>query len=301
MISGLSSSGIATAIRTAGRARETMDTMSRQIATGQRVSSVKDDGAAWARAAGLESQKVQAQVRSGFHTANLRQVAQAQMAVDDGTRSTFDRMAGLIRQAMTLPAGSSARQQLATEYAEELLTLDGMRTTTGPIDSGMGTQPDGHWGIQGPASDPVLAGRTIWTTLATSPEDNGWQATDPLSNGQPYGSANLTGGTQPQLEAALRTVERFRDATISGALMLNGRRLQWLDRVDDLSRREIDTLDTAIGSLTDADLGKASAARAQAETRQQLALATVRRAISAYSSFATGLLGNAQRTQRALA
>jgi flagellin-like hook-associated protein FlgL len=47
---GIPSSGIASAVRTAGKARATMDTMARQIATGQRVSSVKDDGAAWARA-----------------------------------------------------------------------------------------------------------------------------------------------------------------------------------------------------------------------------------------------------------
>lgn len=57
MTSDLSSSGIASSIRTASQARATMETMGRQIATGQRVSSVKDDGAARARAVQLRVQK----------------------------------------------------------------------------------------------------------------------------------------------------------------------------------------------------------------------------------------------------
>ena len=59
-----------------------------------------------------------------------------------------------------------------------------------------------------------------------------------------------------------------------------------------------DRLDTAIGSLTDADLGQVSAARAQADTRQQLALDTIKTALTAYGNYAGGLLGNVQRTQR---
>jgi flagellin-like hook-associated protein FlgL len=61
-----------------------------------------------------------------------------------------------------------------------------------------------------------------------------------------------------------------------------------------------DRLEAAAASLTDADLGKASMARAQAETRQQLALNTVRQALSAYGAYAGGLLGNVQRSQRGL-
>lgn len=46
-----------------------------------------------------------------------------------------------------------------------------------------------------------------------------------------------------------------------------------------------DRLEAAAGPLTDADLAKASAARAQVETRQQLALSTAHLAISAYGTF----------------
>jgi flagellin-like hook-associated protein FlgL len=45
MIGGLTSS-LSLAQRTASKASATMDDMTRQIATGQRVSSVKDNGAA---------------------------------------------------------------------------------------------------------------------------------------------------------------------------------------------------------------------------------------------------------------
>ena len=54
------------------------------------------------------------------------------------------------------------------------------------------------------------------------------------------------------------------------------------------------------GSLVDADLGKASTARAAAEARQELALLTVRRAIATYGAYADGLFANVRRTQRAI-
>jgi flagellin-like hook-associated protein FlgL len=62
-----------------------------------------------------------------------------------------------------------------------------------------------------------------------------------------------------------------------------------------------DRLEAAAETLTEADLGKASTALRQAETRQQLALSTVRQALNAYGAYAGGLLGNVQRTQRAIA
>jgi flagellin-like hook-associated protein FlgL len=72
-------------------------------------------------------------------------------------------------------------------------------------------------------------------------------------------------------------------------------------RIDSLRQNNSimnDSAQSALGSLTDADLGRVSTARAQADTRQQLALDTIKTAISAYGNFAGGLLGNVQRTQQ---
>ncbi|MFM1976510.1 MAG: hypothetical protein RL145_1356, partial [Pseudomonadota bacterium] len=57
MLDGLRSS-IALAQRTATKASETLTSTTRQIATGQRVSSVKDDGAAWTQAVALKADAV---------------------------------------------------------------------------------------------------------------------------------------------------------------------------------------------------------------------------------------------------
>jgi flagellin-like hook-associated protein FlgL len=70
--------------------------------------------------------------------------------------------------------------------------------------------------------------------------------------------------------------------------------------VGTINQKLMDTLEQQASALTDADLGRASATRTQAETRQQLALATVRQALDAYGAYAGGLLANVQRTQRGL-
>jgi flagellin-like hook-associated protein FlgL len=70
------------------------------------------------------------------------------------------------------------------------------------------------------------------------------------------------------------------------------------DRIIDRAEKKADRLTLAAETLTEADLGKVSAARAQADTRQQLALQTIQQALTAYGNYAGGLLGNVQRTQR---
>jgi flagellin-like hook-associated protein FlgL len=299
MIPGLSSSsGIASAMRTASQARATMDTMARQIATGQRVSSVKDDGAAWARTAALRAQQVEADTRRDFLAPALLQVIHNQNAHDGAVSATLSQMGDILRQAMGHAAGSQSRQRLAAEYAAILASHSTMTGATGMIETGAGSQADGNWGVRGPAADTEVGIFTVWTTLGSSPGANGWPTWDWAGNGMPYGTIDVLNATQAQLSAGLTTLESFQRVNITGAQMRNGRNEDRLDRVVRNAEATSQRLDGAIGALTDADLGKASAARAQAETRQQLAIATVRQAISTYAGFATGLLGNVQRTQR---
>jgi flagellin len=296
MIGGLSSS-LALAQRTATKARATMDTMARQIATGQRVSSVKDDGAAWARAAGLKSQKATNEARTHI-VANLKTVADIQSAQDSLSFASYDQFTDIIVAARALLPGSSGRQALAADWARTLEAIAGARSTNGAIVSGSTTQADGRWGVQGPQSDPLFANQTVWTVTGASLTDYGWQTRDWAFSGVPLVSVDIANGSDANLGNGLANVQAAKDLLIQAHSNSSD---SWLDRTADFIKQDDARLDTAIGSLTDADLGAASTQLRQSETRQQLALDTISRAISAYGNFAGGLLGNVQRTQRAIA
>jgi microcystin-dependent protein len=299
MLSGLSSS-LSTAMRTAGTARATMDTMTRQIATGQKVASVKDDGAVWTRAAGLKSQKAQLAGRE-FMTSALRVASTIQEAQNLTARESFARIRDIFVSAAGHPAGSPARAALRQAFDREIETLNQATTPNGPIDSGLASWPAG-WGVQTSAADPLLAGEVVFTLngLGFGPGGHGWTTfVDPPFTGS-IASMDVANGTQEAMTEGIR----YADYWLNSHLPFHERETAddqtWLDRVERWSELEENRIDTAIGSLTDADLGKASTARANAETRQQLALQTVQQAISAYGNYASGLLGNVARTQRGI-
>jgi flagellin len=307
MIAGLSSSGIATAIRTAGRARETMDTMSRQIATGQRVASVKDDGAAWTRANAARADKVQWEGRRMLAD-RLDLSMQHTKGVVEAHQDIASRLRQVALSATTLPAGSDARRNLQAEW--DALIAAGKSTAAGTnpgfADDNVYQSTGAGVGMDVSAHDAYWAGN-LYAARSNSVDWTGHYSFVNAGLGITVAldTVDILNGSQAHLQQAMGTA-----SVISGE-SFNTWNAGWqrqigadealLERKRDDITRQLDRLDSSIGSLTDADLGKASAARAQADTRQQLALATVRQAISAYSSFATGLLGNAQRTQRALA
>ena len=307
MISGLSSSGIATGIRTAGNARATMDTMARQIATGQRVASVKDDGATWARAAALRSQKVNEAFRLDALSridAGLQET-QAQM---DSRVELLQQFKALAEQARALPVGSSARQALQAQWTALVPGGAVYNVARSVFDNndGYGNEADGIPGI-GVRFTGTGDGFLENQRWAVATQGGNWFTTfGPPDRPVRISDVNLVTANDAAIDDAL--------LTINSMLGLSGNPMGWsvgwavqtgADRrmvaeISDITHRNLDRLSGAISTLTDADLGEASAARALAETRQQLALSTVRQAISAYGSFAGGLLGNVQRTQRGI-
>jgi flagellin len=288
MISGLGiSSGIASAVRTAAKARATMDTMARQIATGQKVSSAKDDGAAWARAAGLKSQRVHAETRQD-NVAMLNHVAENQSAVLDRAVEVLNALKNIILQARTHPAGQSTRLQLQADWNATIASgFDGEFVPSGIDSSGTGFP----YGVMGNASDPMLATQNIHTWHGRTLGSVAWLST--------LSSVNIASGNTAALDAGLAEAD-LRLTGVLDRVQLSAGNIKSLRRIDDWSAAEIDRLEANIGSLTDADLGKASSARADAEARQQLAMQTVRSAITVYGNMASGLLGNVQRTQRGI-
>jgi flagellin len=286
MISGLSSSGIATAIRTAGRARETMDTMSRQIATGQRVSSVKDDSAAWSRAAGLKSQIAGTQALR----TNLERLQMVFTVNAAATEARMEQIEPLEQNALAaMDPGLSASARAALQAAQSIAPSP--TAAIGAASHDQFSSSGARFTYNNLDADNQLA-VLVTETGATQTFQGSGLATAPVGS--------TTDLSTPATAAAARQLILDSLAHQRSRLAYWGSVSNGLGQLESHLSRAEDRLQAGIGSLTDADLGKASAARAQAETRQQLALSTVRQAISAYSSFATVLLGNVQRTQRAI-
>lgn len=305
MIAGLGiSGGVATAMRSAARARETMDTMTRQIATGQRVSSARDDGAAFTRASELRAQKTQ--YATAIQTLNRVEVGVRQTsAVNDIAIERLDTMRQLVLQAHSSPPNSPARQALQAEWS-------GLVNMPGAFGENYGFANWDNWAGEysmNPA-DPLFDGVRLFAFAGLN---QGWgdfmtQDPDPLG-GRPVriDTINLATATTAQLNDTSTTIDTYQNAwqgwsTRRAAMIgaMTGMDLAMIDGMRDRFSTSMDRLDRQIGTLTDADLGKASAARATAQTRQQISLSTVRQALDTYQAYAGGLLGNVQRTQRAI-
>ena len=280
MISGLSTSGIATAIRTAGQARATMDTMSRQIATGQRVSSAKDDGAAWTRMAALRSSSVERAVnadRLELYAAN----SQAYAAWEEAERRYVELARDIYMRASLYPPGTEQRTRLRAELDQLVSGL------TGDINSSAVTPLQPHAALD--SSHGLLTGLY---GVAKSLGALFTVRIQPAMTAAPLDTAS-SAAVQAQIAFFDTQLATLRTFDQGGGQLAN--RIETSQRIND---RLAKVTDQAAGALVEADLGKASAARATAEARQQLALSTVRQAISTYGNFVGGLLGNVQRTQR---
>ena len=309
MISGLSSSGIASAIRTAGRARETMDTMARQIATGQRVASVKDDGAAWSRANALRSDAATWNWRAA-EASRYQPVADLTSThVEEGLRLQRDALV-ILRHAQNSAPGSEERrrhlgawQDIQGRWGALKVIYDQITTDYGGTRS-MGT-PATEWHLRPwENGDTFLSGHMIpdaWWLSASGSNGPGVGLAGYSPNLRAIdldfmGASTATFATAiTEIQNAASGIARTEGQAAGVSSAYNG-----LWRAETIASVMADKATAAAGSLTEADLGKASAARAQAETRQQLALSTVRQAISTYANFASGLLGNAQRTQQGI-
>jgi flagellin len=290
MIPGLSSSpGIAMAVRTASKARATMDTMSLQIATGQRVASVKDDGAGWSRANAMRTDATASRALA----ASIDMIATGVTVARDSSESLTRVLSDARNVALAADHSGlsvATRQALQAEQSAHQASyafLMNLAQSVVPMTNLYGAP---------------------WEPFATQDEADtlGW--TSRIDGGQSvsyFGHMNLSldfadVSSKPAATASVAAARQLETAFTNRTVQLNGL-VNWLAADTRRLDSQADRLDSAAAHLTEANLGKASTARSQAETRQQLALATVRQAISTYGSFASGLMGNVLSTQRAIA
>lgn len=289
MIGALSNS-LSLAKRTATLARSAAEDYTRQIATGQRVASVKDDGAAWARAVALRSDAVTQRGKADLLSNGIAMNAPLVEVAEAAVRTT-DEMISIILQAMTQSASGPARQSLAAAWTNAVASGDTMMQIGIAARSSDGVP----W-----TADVTTANGTYFRpfTAHTDLEGvlirrSGWNFNTAFAHWQ----TDVLSGSQAALEARLATLQTNR-ANFANAASDNGNTDRQMQAMRTGYGDRADRLAGAAASLTEADLGRTSAGLRKAEVRQQLALDTISRAISAYGSYAGGLLGNVQRTQR---
>ena len=275
MISGLNSSSFATAIRAAGTARKTMDTMTRQIATGQKVASVKDDGAAWARAAELKSTRQEWEARDTLVDRAMPAIDIHLETVENTDRALF-RLQELILAARASVAGSSTRAAIAAEWNEVTEWTQG-HNASNTLQTFVGSGAGSGWvsgGYDIGANDTYFAGQSLNVWPHGSAFHN-WIALQDASRPVALRGFDILNATSAQLSDAQTSAASLRSAAVNH-MRYGATDHRSLNAVRRDIEGNLDRLDTAVGSLTDADMGKASVNLRQAETRQQLANATVR-------------------------
>lgn len=297
MISGLNTSGLSLALRTAERAHKTMDKMATQIATGKKVASVKDDGAAYVRAAALNSQKVVEATRKDFEIPQFRGSLEFTNLANAQHTEFLENLRSILISAQTYPAGSSQRQNIQAEW-NAIISADYMSAAPNPFKND-GWTGHTYWGTILAPNDPATANLTL--LVAPSADVHyGWMS---ASSGGPtiaLATMDLVNASAAQFSQAHQSIDWIRDQQLG--IWNNGTaaHMNTVDRLEKYTEANIDRIDSSISSLTDADMGKVSREYELAETRQSLAYETVKNAIAAYSNKANGVMSNVLNTQRSV-
>jgi flagellin len=251
------------------------------------VASVKDDAAAWARANVARADSAASRSLSDS-LGQIRVGVAAAIAIGEIRVDVLADMRATALAAADPSLSATARQDLQNRFTQlrnaynSELSYTAHDTSIELKNSGGST-----WA---PYSATLGNSDLTWTN-----------ATDGAASSQAFGSVMTVLSTDISSSAAAATTLANVQA-VENQMLQRTAALARIDHLVDADQSRLratsDRLSAISSSLTDADLGRASTARAQAEIRQQLALDTISRAISAYGNFAGGLLGNVQRTQR---
>ncbi|KAF0109673.1 MAG: flagellin [Hyphomonadaceae bacterium] len=168
MISGLNTAGLSLAMRTADRASKTMDKMATQIATGKKVVSVKDDGAAYVRDAAINSDKIRHQTVAE-QMGRVNAIQDVSIASMDAFLNATIKGRELVIKAIDAIQNSASRAAIQAEHVQVALSMDtiapnavvdGISFLAAHIYSPtvtinfIGTSAPYVWGTQPFASDP---------------------------------------------------------------------------------------------------------------------------------------------------
>ncbi|MBP0494505.1 flagellin [Pararoseomonas indoligenes] len=246
--------GASVALQTLNRTNDALNATQKRISTGYRVSDAKDDGAAFAVA-----QSVRADI-AGITSAN-EQMGGVQGVLDttlSGLNKVSETMGDIKGVLVKLADGTlsdSQRSQYQSQY-------ESLRTQ-----------------VQNYVSDATYNGRTLLSTSTSAGGGN--IATVRNEKGTTYtlaavDGANLTVNAAPtDAASAASMLASSGDFTtkmtaVNSALNTFGNNSNYLSEQVDYNKQKMDSLQTGLGALVDADLAKESATLQALQIKQQL-------------------------------
>ena len=302
MISGLNSSSLSLAMRTADRASRTMDKMASQIATGKKVASVRDDGAAYVRAAAINSDKIRHQTVAE-QMGRVNAIQDVSIASMDAFLNATIKGRELVIKAIDAIQNSASRAAIQAEHVQVALSMDTIAPNA-VVD-----------GISFLAAHIYSPSVTINTIRPTAPYVWG---TQPFASDPEYDDAVLQletySGIWPANYFSAFDLQTANLATLQTYLADYDFYVDWNrtqsqslgivsknnEHITERAQKRADTLEVIGEALTEVDMGKTSKEYELAQTRQALAYQTVKNAIAQYNNKATGLLTNVLNTQRSV-
>ncbi|WP_458093523.1 flagellin [Roseomonas sp. WA12] len=246
--------GAAVALQSLNRTNDALTATQKRISTGYRVADAKDDGAAFAVAQAVRSDI------AGLTSAN-EQIG--------GVKGVLDTtLSGLTKVSETM----SEIKGVLVKLADGTLS-DSQRTQYQAQYSSLQTQVENY------ISDATYNGRTL---LSTSTGAGGGNiATVRNESGTTYTLAAVDGASLTVADAptdaasaasALASTGDFTSkmATINTALNTFGSNNKYLEGQVSYNKEKMDSLETGLGALVDADLAKESAKLQALQIKQQL-------------------------------
>jgi flagellin len=290
MIAGLSHLSTAfSAMRVAEAAQARAEAAREQVATGRRVNSAKDDGAAFTVALNARSDLAQWNGRERLLN-KLEGAFDLQDTVVSKVKELYVELAGIALAARDTVAGSTERRALAESYAGIFETLNGLIgvETQGVNGTAAAVQADGRFGIRPMQSDAVLGGDT-WRLVTNMNTFSTWANNVDVPNGLLVAlrGYDILNASDTQLQDVLSSARAI--AGFNGAGWLSGWGIHTaaeIARVQSAQAQVIgmqDRTQAAIGQLLDADIGATSSELEAAETRAAMAQQGISRAISLYA------------------
>jgi flagellin len=276
-------------MRVAEAAQARAEAAREQVATGRRVNSAKDDGAAFTVALNARSDLAQWNGRERLLN-KLEGAFDLQDTVVSKVKELYVELAGIALAARDTVAGSTERRALAESYAGIFETLNGLIgvETQGVNGTAAAVQADGRFGIRPMQSDAVLGGDT-WRLVTNMNTFSTWANNVDVPNGLLVAlrGYDILNASDTQLQDVLSSARAI--AGFNGAGWLSGWGIHTaaeIARVQSAQAQVIgmqDRTQAAIGQLLDADIGATSSELEAAETRAAMAQQGISRAISLYA------------------
>jgi flagellin len=300
MIAGVSHMTAAfSALRVAESARAREESLQQQVATGRRVNSAKDDGAAFQIELAAKSDLAQWRGRERILN-KLEGGFELQNAVVAKVKEIYVDIAETVLRARDTVAGSAERRAIAEGYnglIGNLRALTGVQTQ-GVNGTPSAVQADGRFGIRPLPGDSVVGGVT-WQLVTDQNAFSIWASSVDVPNGVLVAlrGYDLVNASDTQLQDVQTTARRLAGMDTSGYATgwatITHAEFERLRIAQSLTSAMQDRTEAAIGTLTGADMGKVSTDLDAARTRAAVANEGIARAIQIYGRAQTSILNNA--------